>query len=302
MSNLYNDATRRSNAAKAGLPANLFLVNPDLLGGANIAGSGGITWYDSMVVELRRRMSNNLLVQASYVWAKAFGSTRLTLRRQRVKDLGSTAPHAFKINWVYQVPIGRGRTFLSDMHPVLDKIIGGWDFHGVARVQSGDLQDFGNVHLVGMTPKELEEAYRLYFDDANRKIYVLPQDIIQNTIAAFNVDPSSPTGYSATWGVPTGRYIAPANSQGCIQVVSGDCAPRHYYVRGEPFANVDLSVVKRFNFTEQKNFEVRGEFLNAFNHINFNYVANPSSSQTWGQVTSTQSTGRRVQLVARFNF
>lgn len=91
---LWSDSGPRANAAKAGLPANIFIVNPSLRGGANIAGNGGITWYDSMVVELRRRMSKSLLVQANYVWAKSFDSTRLSLRRDRVKDLGNTAPHA----------------------------------------------------------------------------------------------------------------------------------------------------------------------------------------------------------------
>ena len=241
-------------------------------------------------------------MQANYVWAKAFGSTRLTLRRDRIKDLGVTAPHAFKMNWVYELPIGRGRAWLADMNPVIDRFIGGWDFYGVGRVQSGDLHDFGNVRLIGMTPEDLQAAYQLRFDDANRIVYALPDDIITNTIAAFNTSATSSTGYSSTYGAPTGRYVAPANTADCIQVVSGDCAPRHYYVRGTPFINFDLSLVKRVRFTESKNFEIRGEFLNAFNNINFDYVTCASSSQSCGQVDSTLSGGRLVQIVLRLNF
>ncbi len=126
--NLWSDSGRRANALAAGLPANLFIVNPDLQGGANIAGSGGKTYYDAMVIELRRRMAKGLLIQANYTWAKVMGTTRLSMRVQRVKDLSNSAPHAFKLNWVYELPFGNGRTFLSNMHPVVDNIFGGWDF------------------------------------------------------------------------------------------------------------------------------------------------------------------------------
>jgi hypothetical protein len=297
---LHSDPARRTNGATAGYAANFFLTNPDLRGGANLRGNGGYSRYDSMVIELRRRMAKGLLVQANYVWAKSFDRTRLSFRRPGVNDLGDTLSHAFKVNWVYELPIGRGRMLLADMHPWLDRIAGGWNFQGVSRIQSGDWHDFGNVRLIGMTYEDLRNAYQLRFDDANRRIYVLPDDIIQNTINAFSTSATTATGYSGT--VPSGRYIAPANTADCIQVISGDCAPRHYYIRGTPFVNFDLSLTKQVRFTETKNFELRGEFLNAFNNINFDYVSNPGSSQTWGQVSSSQSGGRIIQFVARINF
>ncbi len=111
-----------------------------------------------------------------------------------------------------------------------------------------------------------------------------------------------------------GRYIAPASNRECIQVYSGQCAPQNIFVTGPKFTRFDLSVMKRFKFTERTNFELRGEFLNAFNNINF---FNPTgaafinpSSQTFGQVTTAYTDasntqdpgGRLVQIVARFNF
>src|SRR5205085_12001547 len=50
------NATFRDNAAKAGLPINFMLTNPDLRGGANIIGNGGWTRYDAMHIEVRRRL------------------------------------------------------------------------------------------------------------------------------------------------------------------------------------------------------------------------------------------------------
>jgi hypothetical protein len=153
-----------------------------------------------------------------------------------------------------------------------------------------------------MTLKDLQKAVGLRFDDANRLVFYEPADIIQNTIAAYNVSATTSTGYSAAYGVPTGRYIAPANSGGCIQVVSGDCAPLTNYVRGPRFQQFDLSLVKKIRFAEQKNLEFRAEFLNAFNNINFVGSTCTSSTQTCGQITSTNSNPRYIQGVLRINF
>jgi hypothetical protein len=302
-SNLWSDATRRANALSAGLPLNEFVVNPTVSsGGAYIQTNGGFNMYDSMVVELRRRLSKGLLVQANYVFAKGLQSSRNSFRQDRAKVMGGTLPDAFKINWVYELPFGSGRTLFSNSHGLLDRFIGGWEFQGTGRWQSGNLLNFGNVRLVGMTLKDLQKAVGLRFDDANRLVFYEPADIIQNTIAAYNVSATTSTGYSAAYGVPTGRYIAPANSGGCIQVVSGDCAPLTNYVRGPRFQQFDLSLVKKIRFAEQKNLEFRAEFLNAFNNINFVGSTCTSSTQTCGQITSTNSNPRYIQGVLRINF
>jgi hypothetical protein len=321
--NLHSDATRRANALAAGLPANFFLTNPDLRGsgngGANFTGNGGYTRFDSLQVDLRRRLSQGLLVQANYQFAKGFSSQRVSFRTDRVNALNTfVLRHAFKVNWVYELPIGRGKALFGKAGGLLDRVIGGWEFDGTGRVQSGQLFNFsasnaGDVRLVGMTGKELQEVYKLRFDDAKKIVYMLPQDIIDNTIKAFSVSATSANGYGSL-GAPTGRYIAPANSPSCIQVYSGQCGPQNVYATGPKFTRFDLSVVKRVKFTERFNFELRGEFLNAFNNINFynptgNAFINPTS-QTFGQVTTayTDSSntndpgGRMVQIVGRINF
>ncbi len=308
---LYNDAGRRANALAAGLPVNLFLVNPGLQGGASFTGNGGYSRYDGLVFELNRRLTNGLLVQSSFTFAKSFSSQRISLRAPRINSLGGTLRQAFKANWVYELPIGRGRMLLGNAGRMLDRLAGGWEFHGASRIQSGQVLDFGNVNLVGMTRKDLQKAFKLRFDHAGGVIYSLPQDIIDNTIQAFSVSATTPSGYGDR-GAPTGRYIAPANGPGCIQVVNGDCAAQNVNVYGPRFTRFDLSVVKKTRISERINFELRGEFLNAFNFANFFASTNLTNftSDTFGQVTSayrdTSNTqdpgGRLVQIVARFNF
>jgi hypothetical protein len=305
---LQGDSTRRGNAAFNSVPANFFIVNPDVQnGGGWIYQNGGGNYYDSMVVELRRRMAKGLMVQTNFVWAKALNLNRLSFRKGWVKDLGATLPNAFKINWIYEMPFGRGRSLFSGIGPKMDMVVGGWEFQGTARLQSGNLLDFGNLNLVGMTDKELADSVGVWFDNANRIAYYIPKDILDESYKAYQYDAG---GFTS--GAPTGRYAAPAGSGGggnCIQVVAGDCAPRHHFFRGPSFTRFDMSLVKRIKFTEQKNFELRGEFLNAFNNINF-YGSSSIGGLTSGQVTTAYTDrnqtqdpgGRLVQVVLRFNF
>ncbi len=310
-SSLQGSATQRTNALNAGLPANFFVLNPDVLnGGAWIYSNGGQNWYDSMQVDVRRRMARGLLVQANYTFAKSLNSQQISWRVPRAKQVGSTLPHAFKINWVWDLPFGRGKALFNSFDGILGKLIDGWEFHGTGRMQSGNLINLGNVQLVGMTLQELQQSVGVRFNDATKVAYYYPQDIIDNTIKAFNVSATTTTGYSSAFGVPEGRYIAPAGLNGCIQVVSGDCAPLNTYIRGPRFTRYDLSLVKRIAITEKANFEFRGEFLNAFNFVNFYGTTCTTSAQTCGQVTSayqdrnqTQDPGGRlIQFVARINF
>jgi len=185
-SSLQSNATQRGNALAAGLPANFFYLNPTVSsGGAWLSTNGGFNRYDSMVVELRRRLSKGLLVQANYVFAKGLGSSFLSFRAPRATVLGDTLPQAFKVNWVYELPIGSGKVLLANAHGILDRILGGWEFQGTGRWQSGNRISIGNVRLVGMTTKDLQDSLGLRFDDVKRQVYYMPDDILKNTIAAY---------------------------------------------------------------------------------------------------------------------
>jgi hypothetical protein len=310
------DATAafRDNAVRAGLPKNFMLTNPDLRGGANIIGNGGWTRYDAMQIEVRRRMTNGLLLQAGYDLAKAFNASRASFRAPYFNTQDTTTlRHAFRVNWVYELPIGTSKKLYGNAGRIANRIVGGWEFQGTGRIQSGQLFNLGNYSLVGMTRKELQDAFKLRDDAANKIMYILPQDIIDNTIKAFSTSATSATGYG-TLGPPSGRYIAAANNANCIQAYTGQCAPQSTFLKGPGLTRFDLSVVKRVQISEHVSFELRGELINAFNNINFRNPTGTAfttpSSLTFGQVTTafsdssnTQDPGGRLgQIVARINF
>lgn len=303
---LEGSATRRANAERAGLPRNFFRANPDLLGGVGVTGNGGYTKYDGLQLELRKRLSHGLQFNASYVFGPMYTSERYSFRtpRKAVHDVGTEGEvtHAFKANWVYELPFGQGRRFGGNAGAWLDRLIGGWSIDGIARIQSGRLVDFGNVRLFGMSKDDVRDLFKLRFDDANRVIYMLPQDVIDNTVKAFSVDATSPTGYGAL-GAPEGRYFAPENGPDCIEVASGfgDCGINTLIVRGPRLVRFDLSTSKRIPIKGRVNAEFRAEFLNAFNHPWFSPVGGIGDDPDDFRVTGATS-GRTVQLISRVSW
>jgi hypothetical protein len=328
---LLTTATFRNNALAAGQSANFFVVNPGKLGGAFTVENNGRSYYDAAVVELRRRLSQGLLVQGSYTFARNLTnmpvsssvvfyqppSLREVAGDKTLSPFGIT--HAFKANWIYELPFGKGKAFGSGVSRWADLAIGGWEWHGTARIQSGSPNNFGNVRLVGMTRNDLQKALKIR-KEANA-VFFLPQDIVDNTIRAFNWSATTASGYSEPNGVPavpTGRYIAPANSPNCIESFGGECGTTNLVIYGPSFTRFDMSAVKKFRITERVNFEFRAEFLNAFNNINFLIGSAASDvvtvggfgTATFGQTinayqdtsTTNDPGGRLIQFVARFNF
>jgi hypothetical protein len=100
-------------------------------------------------------------------------------------------------------------------------------------------------------------------------------------VKAFNVSPTSANGYSAL-GVPTGRYLAPADSFDCIEAVRGEgkCGVRSLVVTGPMYRQFDISVVKRIDLVGRINAEIRVDALNVLNHVNFAPVSGLTTSTT----------------------
>jgi hypothetical protein len=90
-------------------------------------------------------------------------------------------------------------------------------------------------------------------------------------------------------------------------------------LRGPVQSNVDFSVIKRFRINESKNIELRAEFFNLFNHVNFanpisNLSAVPATSINastgqitgdpgdFGRIVSTSNNPRLIQLALKFSF
>jgi Carboxypeptidase regulatory-like domain len=313
---------RRANAAAAGLPVNLFILNPDIAN-ANFESNSGYTKYDSLQLDVTKRMSHGLLIQGGYVYGNAYQSDRYSLKVGRKQSIQTGDPgsitHALKFNWVYELPFGNGRRFLGSSHGLVDRLVGGWEFDGIARIQSGRMVDFGNVRLVGMTVKDVQKAFKLQEFAATGlsatapvNIYLLPKDILENTVRAFSTSATSATGYGSL-GAPTGRYMAPAGTPACLETIAngyGECGVRSLVVTGPRYQRWDISAVKRTRIVGRTMFEFRADLLNAFNHPNFvplfpsltSTTAPPNSADSYRVTAVQENSSRIIQLVTRFTW
>src|SRR5204863_1446714 len=120
------NATMMGRLTTAKYPVNLFQVNPTLgASAATLLTSGGNTNYHGLQVEVRRRLSKGLLLQANYTWAHSISnefSNGIAGGYTTLRDVGvdkSPSPydirHAIKLYWIYELPIGPGRHFLGHM-------------------------------------------------------------------------------------------------------------------------------------------------------------------------------------------
>jgi hypothetical protein len=331
-----NDSLFAPVRATWGVPVNFFVVNPGKRGGAFVINNGGQSWYDAVTLEFRRRLSRGLLVQSNYTFGKAlsneYASSSVvfdqpaTLRDYHLrKDISPfNITQGFKTNFIYEMPFGRGKDFLSNAKGIVNGLFGDWTINGNIRIQSGSPFNFGNVQLVGMTKRDLQNAIGIYRGQANSdgsafsgQVFFLPLDIRLNTFKANNVTFTS-AGAVYTQGAPSGRFIAPAGFNNCVQGIQGQCGFNNLVLKGPAFFRFDLSLVKKIKFTERLNLEMRAEALNAFNNINW-LVGSPSNdvntiggtgAGTFARFTSAYQDisttndpgGRLIQIVLRLNF
>jgi hypothetical protein len=296
---IANDFTRMGRLTAAGLVpfveipdpsdpsrkirlSNHFLVNPQSPTGAFIMTNSSDSTYNAMQIEFRRRMSKGLLVQGSYAWSKSLtnfynSSSAAAFTPSTLRNFGydkSVAPrdmrHQFKVDWLYELPIGPGQRFLNGRIPVIGKLLEGWQWGGVARIQSGTptllqsgRQTFNNrdagVVLHNITLKELQKLVKMrketVCDSAGNcqgVVFWLPKDIIENSQAAFEG-----AGKSLADLDPTRPFIGPPSNPGEFG--------QRIFLYGPWSSRFDFNIMKRTRIGERANFEFRVQFLNAFN-------------------------------------
>jgi hypothetical protein len=175
----------------------------------------------------------------------------------------------FAMNWVYELPFGRGKKYGSGSNAVANQFIGGWQFNGIwtwgsgSPVNVGIGRDIANIgaRAIGQRPNV----------SGNPNI---DNPTIQNW---FNTDVfSEPAPY--TYG-NAGRNI----------------------VQGPGYQYWTLGIFKNFVFKENYRIQFRTEFFNTFNHANFNNPDGGFDSPTFGQVLGADN-ARQIQFGLKFNF
>jgi hypothetical protein len=88
--------------------------------------------------------SRGYTLQAAYTWSKFMEPTGfLNDASPRPEEVISDQdyPHRLTVSAIWELPFGRGRKFGAEAHPVLDKLIGGWQARGSIPVRVGKRWD-----------------------------------------------------------------------------------------------------------------------------------------------------------------
>ncbi|MGB7207620.1 MAG: carboxypeptidase regulatory-like domain-containing protein [Pyrinomonadaceae bacterium] len=303
-SSLEGSAAFRNNAYTNGSirnarPINFFNNCPTTIGFCYIFDNSEKSWYDSGVIEVRRRLSDGLRFQASYVYAKAFTNayasagdnffgvgagdqSNVASNSLRNRSLDKSYAqvdirHAFKFDATWDLPFGKGRQFLSSSNAFSNAVFGGWSLLPSIRWQSGAPILMENIQIVGMTGKDLQKAVGVYYNQSIvqpngstlvANVTYLPANIISNTLRAFTVTGTTSNGYAAGQA-PTGQFIAPAGYSNCQQRSLGTCGFRKFVLYGPDFFKMDATGIKRIALGESRNIELRVSFYDLLNRTNW---------------------------------
>lgn len=254
--------------------------------------------YQGLQIILKRRIKNGLGFQGSYTWSlsKDNGSfdPTFTVVGGSTAQSGSSAAfdinsrdlnfawsdfdrrHVFNLQYIWELPIGKGRRFLSEIPLVADWLIGGWQLSGLANYSSGrPFTVYSNLFTLSNTittpancngcPRNLgnviqESGTSFLFSAEQRALFSQP----------------APGEFSNTG--------------------------RNYFI-GSPDFRADMSLSKQFRFTESKNFEIRIDAKNVFNSVSYGLPTTTTTSSTFGRIrTAIDSNARIMQFSGKFNF
>ncbi len=284
----YNVLPASSGGTLAGptIPLWRLLVRYPQYTGVNLDTStpGGFSSYNALVARFTKRFSNGLNLIVSYQWAKAIDDTS-EAQAWEVGDSGPRdvnnwalerslsahdIPQAVAITMLYDLPVGRGKAFGSNLNPIVDAFIGGWQLSGLLTYQSGipiPMSAPGNGFNFAYNPPNITNGSAVSINNPTVNEW-------------FNV----------------GAFSQPA------PFTIGSAPRRITQLRQDGTHNTDISLLKNFKVWEPVNLQFRADFINLTNTPQFGAPNTAVGSSTFGQVTYQANAPRAIQFGVRLSF
>src|SRR5262245_19936525 len=242
---------------------------------------GPITYYESgrnaithqLQMGALRRFSSGFAFQVEYQFTKALGEQIHVLppmdnRNTRLDrgNLDTIRQHFAAINYIYDLPFGRGKRFGSSASGVANVLMSGWQLAGISTIGSG-------------------EPYSVTFTSTVLGWPSSRADIVG--------DPKISNPSTQGWFNPA-AFAVPA------PFLYGNSARNLLF--GPGYFGWDAAIFKNTQLTERLRLEFRTEFVNVLNHPNFGVPAsNISVPATVGRI-STATDPRDIQFGMRLTF
>jgi hypothetical protein len=248
----------------------------------------GFSNYNALTLNVEKRFSAGFSLLANYTWSRALGvapaitagindtsvQNPIDLKREYGPLEFDVKSHA-SIAYIYELPFGRGKHFLSAAPRPVDLALGGWQINGITTFQGG----------FPITP---ELGFSLGKTTTNSR---------PNLIG----DPTNTARQPYDWISPT-AFVVPSTAEIAAGNFFGNAGRGS--LREPGLVNFDLSVFKMFNIRESMRLQFRSEFFNFTNTPFFGLpgaVSTNFDSPTFGKVTSA-GTPRVVQLAMKLIF
>ncbi len=262
-------------------PGNLQALRPfPQYANVRVLANDGNSIYHAVQGKLEHRWQNGFLVSAAYTFSKLIDDVDAPSRAggvpvQNIYNFaaergigGYDIPQRFVVNYVYELPVGRGGKYAAHV-PMVSYIIGGWQLAGLTEAQIG-------------LPLSITQANNAGgFTQVQRPNQIAPAALSgsQQTLAHwFNTDAFT---------------VAPPYTLGN--------APR-FPLHGPGLNNTDLSFMRNFPIRERVKLQFAGQLFDTFNHPQFNNPGTQIGSKTYGQITSTVGSARVVEFMLRIFF
>jgi hypothetical protein len=313
------------------------LINP-LMNRLTVTWMQGNSFYHGMTLNVMRRLTAGLQLQAAYTLSKATDTSVTTgnttegfTQRQRTNLLWNMdhwkgrssfdIRNNFVTNITYELP----RMPLTGIAGVL---VNGWQANSIISISDG--------HAFYLEDVVREQTQRMERADGLRP----------NLIPGGNNSPILERGTVIDWGgLSAERYydprqFLPSTCRGSDYCYNTRDNPKYdpsqplnagrpdlgfdpgYYgnlgwntLTGPGLVTVDFSINKSFQLTEENRLQFRAEFFNLFNRANFSLPQVPQRIQPFrqsgnlsvpdpnaGVITSTRTSARQIQFGLRFTF
>jgi hypothetical protein len=271
-----------------------------------LTGSGGDhsghSSYHSLILKVTRRYGRGLTVDASYVISKMFtdsdsawGSGAAIDMYNRRLDKALSAfdrTHEAKINYVYELPIGKGQRWLRK--GILSQTVGGWRIGAVQRYASGAPMVFSGAYgfpLIGNRP------------------YITTYEGWRADVAGEKFDPYVDRYFKTPQTASYSGDTATITAQGFFPFQPrdrpGNMTKNNPKMRNFPVFNEDISLAKTFMYSEKRRstIDLRFEAFNLLNRTQFGTPnANLADAANLGLVRTQSNAPRRMQFALKLNW
>lgn len=266
----------------------------------------GFSNYQSLQVQLNKRLSKGVQFLSNYTFAKnignvssAFGDT-WGMNSGRPMDYNNLAleksvmefdqTHVVKIGASYDFPVGRSRPLGSSMPKALDFIVGGWTLQYIGNYHSGEPIGFGATG----TPNSNFATNRPILNNPSGGSLLNPSF----DAGSFDMNDISNANAAKKY-IDTSKIIDPATID---RYLRGNASRLISQLRNFPTYSEDTALQKNFTPIERVRVQFRAEALNLFNRHRFSGINTSPASPLFGQISGVSNDRRQLQFGIRADF